>query len=222
MTPLIVEVRGEPQRCRAWLEALVAMAGAGGLGRPTTTNPLIGQPNLDVMAAGCRLTLPLADPAVVSLPAIRALFEPTAAGGPVPPALSRLEGPVGTEEVSELFRRMGQWRTSARVEAPALWPLGEPWTLSVEYDVSLDAPQKDRIVQLLTAFERLVADAPFLACPPGRFRAMGSSRIDWTQARALVYSVEGVASDAPWPEILCHALLAGVLAPAASRLVLLR
>jgi hypothetical protein len=197
------------------------MVGVGGFTGPTAMSRLIDAPALDVTPTGCRLEVLLADPSVLSLPAIRSLFDASAADGPVPVTLVRLDGPKDTAEVSELFRRMAQWRSNGRADVPEFWPMGEPWTLKVDYDRAPDELQKDRIVQLLASFERLVADAPFLASPAGQYRAMGTTRIDWTDARGLVYAVEGVASNAPWPEILCHALLAGVLAPAAGRLTLL-
>jgi len=221
MTRLTVEVAGDVGRCRAWLEALTRVVGVGGFTGPTAMSRLIDAPALEVMPTGCRLELPLADPSVVSLPAIRSLFDASAADGPVPASLLRLEGPKDTAEVFELFRRMAQWRSNGRADVPEFWPMGEPWTLKIDYDIAPDESQKDRVVQLLASFERLVADAPFLASPAGRYRAVGATRIAWTDARGLVYAVDGVASNAPWPEILCHALLAGVLAPAASRLTLL-
>nr|WP_297526679.1 hypothetical protein [uncultured Roseateles sp.] len=221
MIRLTVEVAGDAGRCLAWLEVLTRVVSVGGFIGPTAFTRLTDAPVLAATPTGGRLELPLADPSVVSLPAIRSLFDASAADGPVPAPLLRLEGPKDTAEVSELFRRMAQWRSNGRAAVPEFWPMGEPWTLRVDHDIALDESQKDRIVQLLRSFEHLVADAPFLASPAGRYRAMGATRIDWTGARGLLYAVDGVASHAPWPEILCHALLAGVLVPAASRLTLL-
>ena len=117
MIRLTVEVAGDAGRCLAWLEVLTRVVSVGGFIGPTAFTRLTDAPVLAATPTGGRLELPLADPSVVSLPAIRSLFDASAADGPVPHAQSntvRITPGSDSASSSPSTRRLTISRTTSR------------------------------------------------------------------------------------------------------------
>lgn len=161
------------------------------------------------VSSGMTLTVPLPDGATVSMPALRSVFKaPVELAQACAEVLVALRGP-GVSRAAELLEsRLASWERSGRMDLPVTWPLGEPVTVAIEFD-SVVSPQAQLAWRDdLDALEEVVADAPFLGCDEGRYASVGESQVHWLGPSLVHYWVAGVATQAPWPALLCSQLFA--------------
>ncbi|WP_431261989.1 hypothetical protein ACQ859_17515 [Roseateles chitinivorans] len=207
---------GGVARTQAFLESLRRLVAAGTFDPRRDGGPVLaGAPTLSATARGLRLELPVAHAAAVSQESLRQLFQLIEPDEPVPLALLALEGPPDSPGAETLAARSEAWRQLGRVEALPFWP-ETGWTLEVEFPAELSPEARRHWEQLLEDFERVVAEAPFIAGDPDALSAMGECQILWIGPSRLQFWTSGVASAAPWSAMLLQLLFSGALiAPAA-------
>ncbi len=227
MSELRIEVdvgQSGEARARAFLSDLLSLLAAGAFSPPESDVPTaapVGRPTLAATGRGYRMTVPLAPGTLVWCEALASLFYVDESADAFPPSLLAVDGPEEPQALLEPEEWLAQWRAAGRVTWTDRWEETKPWTLEIDFAEAVDSTGRDVLDQRLHAFERVVADAPFLACRAGEFAAMGETQALWISSRTLHLSTAGIASEGPWLALLCRMLFSRVGAPAASEVRIL-